>query len=198
MSCGAFTEIQFVLKELVPYDLHNKRILDVGSGYGFFGWALRAHRQGTPYIVGIEINPERLKRLKEIGMYDLLLNEDVREWTPDEPFDLIIVSHLIEHLSKEEGIRLIEKLMKFCQGSIIVTCPEGDTRAPLDEDDPPDDEHISVWVVEDLEKLGLRTRHMSFSHRGGRATCLFERFWFWLKGLNRGGVLIGWWEKRKI
>ena len=193
MSCGAFTEIQFVMNELVPDDLHGKRILDVGSGFGFWGWILRAHRQGNPHITGIEINEERLQRCSEVGMYDQLLKIDVRDWLPLEEYDLIIVSHIIEHLSKSEGKILINKMKVACKGMLIVTCPEGDTRSPLSENDPPDDEHISVWKKDDFMKMGMITRHMRFSHRSGRIVCLFERLWFWLKGLKRGGVLIGWW-----
>jgi SAM-dependent methyltransferase len=198
MSCGAFTEIQYVMNELVPEDLDGKRILDIGSGYGFFGWVLRAHRTGTPYIVGIEINPERRERAREIGMYDANLLGDVFAWTPRSEYDLIILSHVVEHLPKEEALGLIEKMKEFCRGRIIVTSPEGDTRKPLAEGDPPHDEHISIWREEDLQKIGFKTRHMRFSHRAGRVVCLFERFYFWMKRIRRGGVLVGWWDNETL
>jgi hypothetical protein len=77
-------------------------------------------------------------------MYDLLIEGDVIKWSLIEIYYLIIASHIVEHPSKEEGVSLINKLKQFSQGPIFVSCHEGDTRADLDEEDAPVDDHISV------------------------------------------------------
>lgn len=194
MSCGAFTEIQYLFKSIIPKDISGYKILDVGCGVGFFGYALRAFRDGEFNITGVDINLDRIKKCHKMNLYNQLYNTDILNWVSHDEYDLIIVSHLVEHLSKIDGIKLISKLRWFTRNILIVTAPYGDTRAELDEGDYPDDEHISIWESKDLIDLGFKTRHMRFSHRAGRIVSIFERIWFRLRGIKRGGVLVGWYK----
>jgi len=200
MSCGVFTEVQFILNHLIPKNLENVKVLDLGIGFGFYGWALKAHGYhgkiheakgfiGTPYIVGVEVNPERANHTKKFGLYDEVHVVDVTKEIPEGEYGVIIVSHLIEHLSKEDAFALLRKLEAMCTGVIVIACPYGDTTTAKARSL---DSHISAWYEKDFNDLGYKTRHMRFSHRAGRAIALFEAFWYWLRGSRRGGVLVAW------
>ena len=200
MSCGVFTEVQFILNHIIPKNLEGVKVLDLGIGFGFYGWALKAHGYqgnpyeakgfvGTPYVVGVEVNRARAEHTRKFGLYDEVHVLDVTKELPLNEYGVIILSHLIEHLSKEEAFALLARLEKMCTGVIVVACPYGDTTGlePMSHDF-----HISAWVERDFEALGYKTRHLRFSHRAGRAVALFEALWYKLRGKRRGGVLVAW------
>jgi len=201
MSCGVMTEVQFILNHIIPKNLENVKVLDLGIGFGFYGWALKAHGYhgnpyeakgfvGTPYIVGVEVNPERAKHTEKFGLYDEVHVMDVTKELPEGKYGVRIVSHLIEHLSKEDALILIHKLEAMGPGVIVFACPYGNTTGDLEPMSL--DFHISSWYEKDFNDLGYKTRHLRFSHRAGRAIALFEAFWYWLRGSRRGGVLVAW------
>ena len=200
MSCGVFTEVQFILNHIIPKNLENVKVLDLGIGFGFYGWALKAHGYhgnpyeakgfvGTPYIVGVEVNPDRAHHTEKFGLYDEVHVLDVTKEIPEGKYGVIIMSHLIEHLSKEDALTLLSKLEEMCTGVIVIACPYGDTTG-LEAKSL--DFHISAWYEKDFNDLGYKTRHMRFSHRAGRAIALFEALWYKLRGKRRGGVLVAW------
>lgn len=200
MSCGAYTEIQFVLNNIIPKNLENVKVLDLGIGFGFYGWALKAHRVhgdqyeakgfvGTPYIVGVELNPKRAEHTKRFGLYDEVHVLDVTKEIPEGTYELIIVSHLVEHLLKEDAITLLRKLEEICTGLIVIACPSGDTTTGKAKSLG---SHISAWYEKDFNDLDYNTRHLRYSHRAGKATALFEAFWYKLHGKHKRGVLVAW------
>ena len=201
MSCGVMTEVQFILNHIIPKNLENVKVLDLGIGFGFYGWALKAHGYhgnpyeakgfvGTPYIVGVEVNPDRANHTEKFGLYDEVHVLDVTKEIPEGEYGVIILSHLIEHLSKEEAKKLLSKLEAMCTGIIVIACPYGNTTGDLEPMSL--DFHISSWYEKDFNDLGYNTRHLRFSHRAGRAIALFEAFWYKLRGKRRGGVLVAW------
>ena len=204
MSCGVFTEVQFILNHIIPKNLEGVKVLDLGIGFGFYGWALKAHgSQGTPdeakeftgapYIIGVEINQKRAAHTRKYGLYDEVHTLDVTKELPLDEYGVIILSHLIEHLSKAEAFTLLDRLEKMCTGVIVVACPYGDSCGPMAKSY---DSHISAWTEKDFTPLGYKTRHMRFSHRAGRVVALFEAFWYWLRGKRRGGILVAWRDYR--
>ena len=182
MSCGVFTEVQFVLNHIIPTNLDGVKVLDLGIGCGFYGWALKAHGSqgnpdeakeftGTPYIVGVEVNKARADHTRKYGLYDEVHVLDVTKELPLDEYGVIIMSHLIEHLYKEQALTLLARLEAMCTGVIVIACPYGDSCGPEKKSD---DSHVSAWTENDFTPLGYKTRHMRFSHRAGRAIALFE------------------------
>lgn len=171
-------------------------VLDIGSGFGFWGYMLKAQMDHEPTVTGVEKNPQCYERLERLGLYDVLYLGDATT-IPDRPYwknrdyDLAILSHVVEHMEKEKANTLLLYLKRLCD-QIIVICPEGDT---LCDHETPEFAHISTWTTEDFKKLGMNVRQVAYSHIAGRVVSFFERFYFKLKGLPRGGVLVAWWER---
>lgn len=66
-------------------------------------------------------------------------------------FDAVLALEVLEHLPKEEGIRLIEKMEKWAGKKIIVSVPNG--FVPQEEyDENPFQKHVSSWVPEEFKK----------------------------------------------
>lgn len=196
MSCGSFTEVQYILEQVLPRNMNNKRVLDVGCGYGFYGWALKAYGRtgeakgftGSPYIVGVDVNELRSLHTKKHGLYDEVYVMDITKQIPEGHYDIVILSHVLEHIQKNLAYTLLKNL-EDVSGMIVIVTPYGDATDLLVLDK---DSHVSSWTEKDLDPLGYKTRHIRFSHRAGRVVSWFEAFYFKVKGLKHGGVLVAW------
>lgn len=188
-------EFSFVNKKLIPSNLNGYRILDLGCGRGFWGWYLRT-MDGTAHISGVDLNKDYLEMCRKTNQYDELHLEDVLSFTKEaesEFYDLIVFSHTIEHLSKENGLAIIEEIKRICRGRAIILCPEGNA---IEKNGAKYiwDKHISIWRKKDFEKRGFNAEQIRYSHSLGRIITLFEIIWFKVKGLDRGGALVAWWD----
>ena len=69
-------------------------------------------------------------------------------------FDAVVALDLLEHLSKQEGIELIEKAEQWAKKKVIIASPNG--FIPQDAyDDNPHQRHVSGWTFEDFESMGF-------------------------------------------
>jgi len=181
------------MENLIPEDLAGKTVVDIGPGYGYWGFMLKMYRTNPPEkLIGIEILPENIERLHRLNLYDEIIHADCREefkaWTP-KSVDITIMSHVIEHMEKEDGEDLLEALADLARELVVVICPEGDT---LFERDFTGGSHLSIWRERCFKKHGYETHHHRWATRAGRATVLFERLWFWLRRVPRGGNVVAW------
>jgi len=105
-------------------------ILDVACGYGQYGLLLRIVNHYRGFIAGFDLYKPYIDRLSRLTIYDNLWLDDVRKWINShnmglDMFDLIIVGDLIEHLDKEDGLKVIEKMKEAKR--VIITTPYNDT-----------------------------------------------------------------------
>ena len=102
----------------------NARILDFGCGFGQLIQSL--NKLGYHNVEGADINPVALDflRASNIITYDLRYEQDFY-CSHEGLFDFIVMSHVLEHIPKNEIInqlRLIRKLINM-GGSLIVMVP---------------------------------------------------------------------------
>ena len=107
-------------------DLHNKKVLDVGAGEGFFvsilGNYIKEQFQGNPqdHISACDLNPDGFK-------YDAIECQPADFHNPlpydDNQFDIVTSIEVIEHL--EDQFKFIRELRRVVKpgGKIIVTTP---------------------------------------------------------------------------
>jgi SAM-dependent methyltransferase len=195
MSSG-FVEAPYVINDIIP-DVNGLHILDVGIGYGFWGWVVKAWKAGKCQLTGVEINDHYISRQDKLNIYDEIVPMDIRTGLTifeDNSFDLIMMSHVIEHIEKNTAFKVIEQLKRICRGRLIILCPEGNAIVYKGRKGNKfeHDYHLSMWRASDFEKLGFNIKQLRFSHSAGRMVSWFERIWFWLKRLDRGGVLAAW------
>jgi hypothetical protein len=138
-------------------------MLDVGAGFGKYGvlareyldvadvskdYHLRKHR-----IDGIEAFREYLTPLHDY-VYDKILVGDAREIVPKltSHYDLILLIDVIEHLSADDGRRLISDCLKAGTNILISTpnefCEQHDTFGN------PFEIHQSHWKRKDFVEFG--------------------------------------------
>jgi len=134
-------------------------VLDVGMGFGKVGFLTREYldvyvnrtysrEEWRTDVDGIEIWPDFVTDVHR-GLYDEIHIGNAIDVIPNlGRYDLTFIMDVIEHLSKEDGRRLID-LARAHSKKVIVSTPA----FHIDQDDifgNPHERHISDWTAEDL------------------------------------------------
>lgn len=75
----------------------------------------------------------------------------------DKSFDLVVLSHVIEHLKKEEGYILMYELDRITKFVSLISTPNGFSwQTPIDKDKKRDqfNAHLSGWTPRELNQCG--------------------------------------------
>lgn len=83
-------------RDILPVDFENMRVLDIGCGYGEIIYYLK--QKYNSKVVGIEASPETAEygnKIFNVPIEPLLLEE----FKSREKFDVILCSHILEHVS---------------------------------------------------------------------------------------------------
>ena len=157
--------------------LKPKTVLDVGCGYGKWGFLLWLHlfeNRSNVLIVGVDVNKENLKLAKRLGVYnDLILADAAKLPFRSNIFDLALICEVIEHLgSKHLGFRLIREVEKTVRKRVIVTTPrsyEAFSGSP---------DHLTRWEISELKMLGYKVRGVGLSifKQKGKLASLVRHF----------------------
>lgn len=109
--------------KLLPDDKHAK-ILDIGSGAGHFLYYLKQKGYGNYW--GIDISPEMVQFVK-LNITERIENADVFDFLKDRKsmYDVIIGNDLIEHISKERILDLLDLIYLSLKpkGRVILKTP---------------------------------------------------------------------------
>jgi len=133
---------------------NGRKLLDVGCGDGSLAKALNLNKNFK--LTGVDIFEQYLKKARKTGLYEKLIKADVRNLPfKEEKFDVVFCAHLIEHLTRKEGLNLIGQLEKVAIRRVVFVTPVG--FFPQDEyDENPYQEHKSTWWPEDFKKRGYK------------------------------------------
>ena len=139
--------------------LQPKTVLDVGIGNGLNGAIIYNYAtvlfKKMPVITGIE--PWEKYRNPLWLVYDEILIQDLRAFEPKGTYDMILMTDVIEHLEKPEGIRQLERYKEMVakDGVFIVSTPsifieQGAFRGNAYET------HRSLWLAADFKARRFR------------------------------------------
>jgi len=143
-------------------------VVDLGCGECKFA-RLFLGEMNTPRI-GIDVNRERLrsafnkKRLNGLlvmPMYDFLKR------CKDDSWDVILFLDSLEHVTKEEGLLLLEEAHRVARVGIIIFIPEGEV---IRDKGLEPDHHKAIWVSDDFDKKGFNVAIFEDYHKkvGGK------------------------------
>ena len=158
----------------IPYvicaikQLHPKSILDVGIGFGKWGYLFREYTD----VIKSESDPGRYAktgwkvRIEGIEAYTGYLHEahnfiydkihigDAQDIIPNlGMYDVIFFGDIIEHFPLNEGKKLLKTAIKQCNKCVILTTPKYDTDQ-TDSCNNPLERHRSVWGPKDFRDIG--------------------------------------------
>lgn len=126
-------------------DFQIRKILDVGAGSGTYGRLLGRH---IHTVDAVEIWQPYVEQFKLNEIYDHIIHADVRHVSPlqFEHYDLVIFGDVLEHMSREESLKVWRNAStaKFGMISVpIVHYPQGA------EFGNPYEEHIQEHLTAD-------------------------------------------------
>jgi len=168
------TELDYISNSLINKD--NVRILDYGCNTGYFLDFIKKHNQNKHFdLCGADINGHALKYAKQkYNQYKFFeINE---KFFNTEKFDIIILSHVLEHISDTQSfLQNLKKILKK-DGELIIAVPQERIRGDctiiqllyniirLRFENP----HLINYKYTDIEKIlnqnGFTIKHSRFTH----------------------------------
>jgi len=126
-----------------------RSVLDVGCGRD--GRLLRLV-PGIPYAVGVDAQVPASGPHAAYRRLDVRFLSDAFE---GRSFDAVVALDVIEHLRRDDGLRLLEAMEAIASLRVIVFTPNGFLPQPAAADNP-HQEHLSGWSPTDFERRGYR------------------------------------------
>lgn len=154
--------IPFVETNVIWQNLTGKgdSILDVGCGNGILMKRIVSAGRGFEFISGVDVFQPYLVSCKQEGVYCEVFLCDCRNLPfKKKSFDLVLCSHVIEHLEKEDGMRLLNELETIARRRIVIVTPtasypEITIKDCLDCN--PFQQHRSTWLPFEFESRGYK------------------------------------------
>lgn len=122
-----------------------QRILDVGAGMG--QWAKVLHPWfPDAHFEAVEIFRPYVERYNLEELYNKIHVCDVRNWFPASSFDLVVFGDVIEHLEKDDAMKVMDRLLtRYALISIpIGPCPQEGT------EENPHEAHVAEWTSREI------------------------------------------------
>jgi len=171
---------QKIFPSLVLYlkrELSNcNTVLDLGCGNN----SLLQYCNAS-FSLGVENFEPYLKENKKKRIHNQYIKADITkiDFKP-KSFDAVIAIDVLEHLTKKEGYKLLEKMEKWAKKKIIIFTPNGFVFQD-GYDNNPLQEHKSGWEVKELEELGFEVFGMNGwkELRGYKASIKYRPIILW-------------------
>ncbi|MCR4261170.1 MAG: class I SAM-dependent methyltransferase [Candidatus Colwellbacteria bacterium] len=146
-----FWSYEYQLKKAVG---ESKSLLDLGCG---FPSPIKSFSSRL-YSVGVDIFKPSIEKSKTDGIhneYRELNVLDAGDEFKEKSFDCVLASDVIEHLSKEDGEKLINIMESLASKRVIIFTPNGFLHQPT-HDGNEYQKHLSGWSVEEMVSRGYR------------------------------------------
>ncbi len=138
-------------------------VLDVACGL-----SLRSKYIPTRIRVGVDIYPEYFKHIESDVPY-AVIKYDVRKLSDifvPKSFDIVIALDIVEHLEKEEALKMLACCEQIARHAVIVETPEGYIPQNIDILGYGGDiwqTHRSGWTANDFTSLGYTVKKRPYN-----------------------------------
>jgi hypothetical protein len=136
-------------------------VLDVGAGFGRWGFLLRCHLGFGRSLTAVKPQPLIIDAIEAFTgnispvydcVYDHTYIGDARAILPGlKTYDVVICSHMIEHFNKDQGLQFLDDMVAHAKVCVILALPFG--MWPQEAYDGNEWEvHRSTWCGDDFLK----------------------------------------------
>ena len=124
--------------------------LDIGCGGGSPLTSLR----NTGFVsTGIDISTECIESSRQNNTHDEYICGDFRTFQFEQKYDVVVLSHVLEHFSRDEGMDVIRRIETMTNRLIYIETPHGFLEQ-TDFDGNPFQRHLSGWFPHDFQSRG--------------------------------------------
>lgn len=169
MPTSPYSNTVYVLDLLSGLPTHS--VLDVGAGFGRWGFLCRCHLGGGESLTAV---PRQRIRIDAVeihrpnispvypAVYDHTYEGDARSVLPSlGQYDVIICGDMIEHLEKQEAWALIENMKKRARHAVLLAMPFGDCpQGAIGGNEF--ETHRSTWGKEDFKGREVVVKEFPF------------------------------------
>ena len=161
MPSSHWNQIETIIE--IARKINPKTILDIGCGFGKFGFLLREYlevwndrylrEEWELTIDAIEPTKEyifNLQRMIYNDIYQMTLSEFYSKEN-NKQYDLILLIDVIEHFTKNDGIAILKQTLEHCDYLLIATPKK---YYPQDNHDNHFEHHKSFWTRKDFKQIG--------------------------------------------
>ena len=147
-----FTPVSIVARHL---DKKTNLVLDLGCGTGEPAFTLKRRNRK---LIGVDAFAPYLAICLKNRNHWSLVQSDVRQLPlRPEAADTVVCLRVLEHLSREEGKRLIDTAEACSKRQVIFSLPVGSFERPEYHDNP-FQAHQSAWMPQEFRERGYRVR----------------------------------------
>ncbi len=165
-------------------------VLELGCGVHSYLSKFGNGQKGRPYAVGVDIYKPSADLAKAAGVYDEVFIMDamnIADTFSDKSFDCIMAMDFIEHLNKEDGLKLLAVITKIAKKKIILYTPNGFLEQGPEYGNPWQ-QHLSGWSAQEMSAMGYQVTGWG-GLKSIRPRFLITRqpIWFWklLQGITQ-------------
>ena len=129
----------------VKWHVCGKDVLDIGCGSGY---STKEYAKLSKSVIGIDINQSAINYAKEHYPELNVRLMDMRTIKFDREFDVAVATEVLEHVSKDDGVRTLEKVCEALRldGMFIGS-------VPTEDDTSVSPHHTAFYTKEDLRTL---------------------------------------------
>jgi SAM-dependent methyltransferase len=153
-------------------------VLDLGCGYNS-----PLQYCDIAFSVGVELFDPYLEESRKKAIHNEYIRADIREidFKP-KSFDVVLAIEVLEHLAKDEGHELIQKMELWARKKIILTTPNCYLHQDT-YDDNPLQRHLSGWSADELKKMGFKVYGVNGWRRlkGYKGAIKYRPQFLWLR-----------------
>jgi len=159
-------------------------VLDIGCGHDS-----PIQHVSIKKTTGVDFFDDYIKSSEEKKIHSEYIKADITavDFEP-KSYEVVLCSEVIEHLKKDVGLKLLEKMEKWAAKKVIITTPNGFLPQPQ-YDENKFQEHQSGWSVEDFRKRGYRVYGINGLKwlKGQQGVIKFwpKRFWQMMSDLTQ-------------
>lgn len=138
----------------IPY-IKNKNVLEVGAG---LGWGAYLVSQYPAKLLCVDVDTDAVKFAQETWTkgsfeYRPVLTDEIRK--ENKTFDTILCYEVIEHLTDEQGAKLIEDFSALLNpgGTLIMSSIFPTSRAQAEEGEKDNKFHLHIFTEQEMREL---------------------------------------------
>lgn len=146
-----------IIKRMFPKD--TETVLDMGCSIGY---RMELLKENQIKLTGIDVWEPSYRLARQKGIYDEVILGNVVDYKFKEKYDVILLLYTLEHLTRGEGMKVLDKIEKIAKKKIFITIPCGFMKQEAFSDTSgefnPFQEHKSGNWEEELLKRGYIIR----------------------------------------
>jgi ubiquinone/menaquinone biosynthesis C-methylase UbiE len=137
-------------------DNQNKTILDIGCADGDLMGFINNRKRF--YTVGVDVYEPYLRECKRAKTHNANILCDVRKLPfKDKSFDVVLFLETIEHLEREEGLKVLQDVERIARREVIISTPVAFAEQKAYGENP-HQEHRSFWNLAEMRQRGYKVR----------------------------------------